>query len=87
MKELRDKIDAIDERILELMDRRMQLAYEIGQKKKEAGLPVFVPGREKEILERVSQLPAARLESADTERLFKLIIAMGREYGEKAQRS
>ena len=56
--ELRKEIDGVDTELLQLFARRMHLVEEIGLHKKSEGLPVFQPGREKEILTRtVGLLP------------------------------
>lgn len=51
--ELRRKIDAVDDRLLELISERGRLAAEIGRIKNASGAPIFAPDREKEILDRL----------------------------------
>ncbi len=46
---LRQKIDAIDDQILELLNRRSALVIEVGRLKAANGLPFFVPSRERAI--------------------------------------
>lgn len=53
LKEVRDKIDQIDEQLLELFQQRMACAVQVAQIKKEQGLPILNPQREQEILESV----------------------------------
>ncbi len=53
--ELRKKIDAIDDQLLKLFNERAKLAKEIGLTKKSLGLPIHVPSREQEILERLQR--------------------------------
>ncbi|QWR77692.1 prephenate dehydratase [Candidatus Magnetomonas plexicatena] len=50
---LREKIDVIDERILELLNDRAQIALEIAEIKKSHKLDFYNPKREQEILERL----------------------------------
>lgn len=50
--ELRKKIDVIDEKLLELLTKRFQIAKEIGRIKKEAKIKLRDKLREKEILDR-----------------------------------
>ena len=52
---LRREIDGIDDRLLELFQRRMAIAKEIGQCKKEKALPVRNAEREREILSRLCE--------------------------------
>lgn len=48
----RGLIDEIDDKIMHLISKRMQIAREIGEIKKEKGLTVFQPGRYKQVMER-----------------------------------
>lgn len=51
--DIRDEIDALDERLLALLCRRMDCSREVADYKAAHGLPVLHPAREKEILDRV----------------------------------
>ncbi|MGB9667839.1 MAG: prephenate dehydratase [Thermosulfidibacteraceae bacterium] len=53
---LREKIDEIDEKIVELLNKRAEIAVEIGNIKKELGLPVFIPARESEVYDKIKNL-------------------------------
>lgn len=48
--ELRQRINAIDRQMLALFQERMQVAADIAQYKRENGLPVLDPAREREKL-------------------------------------
>ena len=52
IKELRDRIDTIDNEMLRLFKERLTVAEEIGKYKAAHGLPINDPAREKEILAR-----------------------------------
>jgi len=67
IKELRDRIDGIDDMLVELISERVKLAKEIGRLKRESGVEVFDPGREDEVLANVG----ARAE-ADREFIEKI---------------
>lgn len=54
MKELRAEIDALDDTIKDAFIKRMELCAGIAAYKKEHGLPVFHPAREREIVERLT---------------------------------
>lgn len=56
LSKLRDEIDRIDEEIVKLLNKRAQVALEIGRIKRELGLPIFVPARESEVFERIVRL-------------------------------
>jgi chorismate mutase/prephenate dehydratase len=54
MKELRDEIDALDDQILFLLNRRAQAVIEVGKIKADQQLRFYVPEREVEILRRLT---------------------------------
>lgn len=49
---LRDKIDTVDQRLIELLAERMKLVHEVGAVKREHGLPIYVPEREAQMIAR-----------------------------------
>ncbi len=56
LEELRKQIDKVDEEILKLLNKRAELAQEVGHIKKQHNLPVYVPSRENAIFERLKKL-------------------------------
>ncbi len=70
----RDEIDALDEQLVELLNRRSQCAIEIGRIKREIGLPVYSPSREAEVLAHVTGLNPGPLDHDAMRRLFERII-------------
>lgn len=58
MKELRDKIDAIDRQLLKLLDERMETAGAIGRYKEAHNLPMYDPVRENAKIEALGELTA-----------------------------
>ena len=50
---LRAQIDALDERIVRLLNERAALVRQIGQRKAVAGVPTYRPDREREVLDKV----------------------------------
>ncbi len=53
LSELRKKIDNVDEQLLPLLLKRMNLSKQVAEYKHEAGIPVLNPAREKEILDKI----------------------------------
>ena len=51
--ELRDDIDRVDEVLVRLLNERARVACEIGRIKKEKGIEVYQPEREKQVLAHV----------------------------------
>ena len=78
----RKAIDRQDQIILQAFQERMKAAGKIAEIKEEQGLPVYVPQREKEILEQVSQSVPAEL-AGYAERLFETLMELSREYQRK----
>jgi len=50
LNELRDRIDEVDQELLSLLKRRLQLVHNVGEVKSKHGLPIYVPEREAEML-------------------------------------
>jgi chorismate mutase len=74
----RRKIDGIDEKLVELLNRRARLAIEIGAFKRRYRLSAVSPAREREILRRVCQTSAGPLEARAVARLFRAILIESR---------
>ena len=55
IEELRSRIDVIDEQLLRLLNVRVACAVEVGRLKHEAGLPIYQPEREAQVLAKVKQ--------------------------------
>ena len=72
--ELRRQIDAIDEQLVRLLSARAACALEIGHEKKTAGLEVYQPTREAEVLEHVQRVNTGPLDDGAVKRLFERII-------------
>lgn len=56
IKEYREQINSLDVQIVELIEKRMDVAAGIGREKKRLGLPVFDTAREEERIETVKSL-------------------------------
>lgn len=50
LNELRDQIDAVDKKMLDLLAQRLALVEKVGEVKSEHGLPIYVPEREAAML-------------------------------------
>lgn len=79
LKDYRAKLDDIDAQIVSLFCERMNTVRSIAEYKKAHELPVLAPGREKEILERVSALSGDEL-SPYARTLFETLMYVSREY-------
>lgn len=70
----RRKIDEIDRKLLELLSERSRCVLEIGRLKRAAGLPLYQPEREREILENVARANQGPLSATAIRRLFERIL-------------
>ena len=52
--ELRKEIDQIDDELVRLFCQRMEISAKVADYKKEQHLPIYHPGREREILQKVA---------------------------------
>jgi chorismate mutase len=55
IEELRGRIDVIDEQLVRLLNVRVACAVEVGRLKHEAGLPIYQPEREAQVLAGVKR--------------------------------
>ncbi len=76
----RRKIDAIDQKLVELINQRANAAREIGRIKQDANLPIYEPGREEIIMKKISAANAGPLPSSDLQFIFENIIAVMRAF-------
>jgi chorismate mutase len=72
--ELRQQIDDIDTRLVELLSKRAACALAIGHEKKLLGLEVYQPSREAEVLGHVQRINPGPLDNEAMKRLFERII-------------
>ena len=79
LKDIRNTIDQIDDQMLELFVRRMETAREVAAYKKEHGLPILDSGREREVLNRVSEKAGPGLERY-TKLLYQTMFDLSRGY-------
>ena len=72
---LREKIDAIDAAILDLLNQRASVAQEVGHVKAETNAPVFRPEREAQVLRSVAERNPGPLNSDDVQLIFREIMS------------
>ena len=82
LKDLRNEIDEIDDELVELFTRRMEIAARIADYKKENKLPIFVPAREREKLADVAAKAGADM-SNYTRVLYSMLFELSRSYQSK----
>ena len=73
--ELRRDIDRVDEVLVRLLNERARCACEVGKLKKELGIDVYQPEREKQVIEHVRSIAVEGPLGPDAiARLFERII-------------
>ncbi|MBX2810973.1 MAG: bifunctional chorismate mutase/prephenate dehydrogenase [Myxococcales bacterium] len=65
LRPLRDQIDEIDQQLVDLLAQRLERVAEVGRVKERLGLPIYVPGREAELIAKRRQEAQARGLSPD----------------------
>jgi chorismate mutase len=70
----RQRMDEIDKKLVELLNERSQCALEIGRLKQAAGMPIYQPARENEVLANAARNNRGPLTNAAIRRLFERII-------------
>lgn len=80
LKEIRVEIDAIDKRIQELFEQRMELSKEVAEYKIGTGMPVFDKTREQEKLKVFRERANNDFNAHGIQELFQQIMCMSRKF-------
>ncbi len=75
----RKKIDEIDNKIINLLSKRLHNVQKIGELKQQLGIPLGDNAREKEILERLYQMANDSLTTNQIDLIFKTIFKIAKE--------
>jgi chorismate mutase-like protein len=75
----RKKIDEIDAKLVELLSQRAHAAHEIGRLKKQAGMPIYEPARERAVFDHVNQHNCGPLPARDLLRIYERIMDVMRQ--------
>ena len=70
---LRNKIDHLDNQILDFLVQPFSISREIGEIKSSSGIEIRDPDREKEIIERLTNKLAGKLNIDDISSIFGLV--------------
>ena len=82
LKDLRNEIDNIDDELVKLFAQRMDVAAKIAAYKKENGMPILVPAREREKLTDVAQKAGPEMANY-TRVLYSMLFELSRSYQSK----
>jgi chorismate mutase len=70
----RNKIDALDKKLVELLSERARAAVEIGRLKRNTALPIYEPDRERIVFANVQEANPGPLTGRDLVRIYERIM-------------
>ena len=82
LNELRLEIDKIDDELVRLFTARMGISAQVADYKKENNLPIFHPGRERAILQKVAEKAGPEMGNY-TRVLYSMLFELSRSYQSK----
>src|SRR4051794_10361891 len=72
---LRQQIDALDARIVPLLNDRARVVVEIGKLKQQNNAPIYAPDREKAVLEKIRTLNSGPLHDRTLEAVYRELMS------------
>jgi chorismate mutase len=70
----REEIDALDRRLVELLNERTAIVEKIGEAKKEAGMAIYEPKREDDVYANIASSNQGPLTNDALQRIFERIM-------------
>ena len=77
--EWRRKIDDLDRRLVQLLNERAQCAHEIGKLKRNSGMPIYEPDREKVIFENIKRENEGPLSEVQLRMVYERLVDVMRQ--------
>ena len=74
LEDWRAKIDELNGKLVELLNERAKCAIEVGEIKRQKGLPLYAPERETAVLNQLKTLNRGPLSDEAVQRIFRQII-------------
>jgi len=72
---LRQRIDECDRELIEILSRRAKIVVEIGRSKQSSGVPIYVPHRERAVLDRVLGYNEGPLPNRTIEAIYRELMS------------
>jgi chorismate mutase / prephenate dehydratase len=72
---LRNRIDALDEQIVRLLNERAVVVVQVGKLKQQTGMGIYAPDREKLVLDKVRALNAGPLPSRSLDAVYREVMS------------
>ena len=74
IRELRERVDEVDQTLIRALNERARIVQEIATIKGEAGVAIFDPRREEEILQRVVSRNPGPIYDSSMRDIFELVL-------------
>ena len=74
--DLRQKIDAIDDQLIALLNERAELVHRVGEVKKKDGLEIYAPEREEQLLQALAAKSKGRLPEKSLRAIYREIMSV-----------
>lgn len=78
LRDMRQRIDALDKMIVELLNQRADVALEVGRYKAERDEPIYMPFREREVLNKIADRNPGPLPEKHLRAVYKEIMSSSR---------
>ncbi len=78
LEELRNQIDSLDNQMLEILNKRMEVVKHVGELKKSTKTVIYRPEREKQIVDRLASMSDGLMNRAAIEAIYLEIFAVSR---------
>ncbi len=75
LQQLRSKIDALDAKIVALINERAKISLSIGHEKIKSGQPIYAPARELEVLSRIKALNKGPMQPKSFEAIYREVMS------------
>ncbi|MHC4295198.1 MAG: prephenate dehydratase [Planctomycetota bacterium] len=72
---LRERIDELDRKIVELLNERAKIVVDVGKAKHADGTPVYAPDREHAVLNRIAELNAGPLPQKSLQAIYRELMS------------
>ena len=73
--ELREKIDSVDRKLVNLINERAQHVIEVGKIKRGTGIPIYAPHREVAVLKKIQELSTGPIPARTLEAIYREMMS------------
>ena len=73
--ELREKIDSVDRKLVDLINQRARHVIEVGKIKRGTGIPIYAPHREVAVLKKIQELSTGPIPARTLEAIYREMMS------------